>query len=171
MIMPSRIFFSVISLILRSGEKRAKFFRRMGVFNHIGDNVMIQGWKVPLYPKLISIGNNVRIASNVTFCTHDVAHNMLNNIESDFYASVSDKVCFKEMKGRIEIGDNVFIGANTPILYNTKIGNNVIVAAGSVVTKDLDGDSVYAGVPARKVGTFIDFVKKRIEYTKRVETI
>ena len=41
---------------------------------------MIQSRKIPLYPELIYIGNNVRIASGVSFITHDVVHNMLNNI-------------------------------------------------------------------------------------------
>ena len=63
-----------------SGVKRTAYLKRKGIFGSIGDNVMIQSRKVPLYPELIFIGNNVRVATNVTFVTHDVSHNMLNNL-------------------------------------------------------------------------------------------
>lgn len=49
--------------------------------------------------------------------------------------------------GVVEIGDNVFIGMNTIIERNVKIGNNVVIGAGSVVTKDCEPNSVYAGAP------------------------
>ena len=52
------------------------------------------------------------------------------------------------------------IGAGSKILPNVKIGPNVIVAAGSIVTKDIPENSVVAGVPARVIGTFDDFAKK-----------
>lgn len=48
--------------------------------------------------------------------------------------------------GIVEIGNNVFIGMNTIIERNVKIGDNVVVGAGSLVTKDCESDSVYAGV-------------------------
>lgn len=53
---------------------------------------------------------------------------------------------------RIRIGDNCWIGANAIILPGVVLGDHVIVAAGSVVTKSFkDGNCVIAGVPARKV--------------------
>ena len=63
--------------------------------------------------------------------------------------------------GIIEIGNNVFIGMNTIIERNVKIGDNVVVGAGSVVTKDCESDSVYAGVPARKLMSIKEFFDKR----------
>lgn len=68
--------------------------------------------------------------------------------------------------GTIEIFDHVMIGAGSKILPNVKIGPNVIVAAGSIVTKDIPENSVVAGVPARVIGTFDEFAKKRIRETK-----
>lgn len=68
---------------------------------------------------------------------------------------------FKERIGCIDVKDNVFIGSNSVILYNTSIGPNVFIASGSVVTKDCEPDSIYAGCPARKIGTFEEFIKKR----------
>lgn len=66
--------------ILSSGVKRTAYMKKKGIFGSIGENCMIQSRKIPLYPELIHIGNNVRIASNVSFLTHDVTHNMLNNL-------------------------------------------------------------------------------------------
>ena len=69
----------------------------------------------------------------------------------------------QERIGCIEIGDNVFVGSGTHILYDTKIGNNVIIGTFSVVTHDIPDNSVVAGVPARVIGTFDDYVKKYSE--------
>lgn len=60
----------------------------------------------------------------------------------------------KEKIGCIEIGDNVFIGSNTTVLYDVKIGSNVVIGVGSLVNKDILDNSVAAGVPARVIGTF-----------------
>ena len=59
--------------------------------------------------------------------------------------------------------DNVFIGCNSTILNNVRIGPNAIIAAGSVVTKDVPPNSVVAGVPARVIATFDDYINKRKE--------
>ena len=56
--------------------------------------------------------------------------------------------------GEIHIGDGVFIGARTVIAKPCKIGMNAIVGAGSVVTKDIPDNEIWAGNPAR-------FIKKR----------
>ena len=57
--------------------------------------------------------------------------------------------------------DNVFIGSHSVILYGTRIGPNVIIGSGSVVTKDCEPNSVYAGVPARRIGSFDEYMEKR----------
>jgi acetyltransferase-like isoleucine patch superfamily enzyme len=61
----------------------------------------------------------------------------------------------------IEIMDNVFIGCNSTILGGVTIGNNVVVAAGSVVTKDVPPNSVVAGNPAKVIESFDDYINKR----------
>ena len=110
---------------------------------------------VPRYAKLISLGNNVRLASKVTFITHDVTHVMLND-HPDLKGER-----FKEKIGCIEIQDNVFVGAGATILYGVRIGSNVIIGAGSLVNKDVPPNSVVGGVPARVIGTFDEYVAKR----------
>ena len=51
----------------------------------------------------------------------------------------------------VMIGNDVWIGGNCTILPGVKIGNNVVVAAGAVVTKDVPDNCVVGGVPARKI--------------------
>lgn len=51
------------------------------------------------------------------------------------------------------IGNDVWIGGNVTILPGVTIGNNVVVAAGAVVTKDIPDNCVVAGVPAKMIKT------------------
>ena len=57
--------------------------------------------------------------------------------------------------------DNVFIGANSTIMYNTVIESNVIIAAGSVVHGHIPSGVVIAGNPAKVIGKFEDVMIKR----------
>jgi len=148
-------------MLFFSGTKRANWLRKKHIFGHIGTDVMIQDYKLPFNPELVSIGNNVRFASNVVLITHDVTHHMLNILDSSANRS------YKEKTGKIIIGNNVFIGANTTILYDVTIGNNVIVGAGSIVTKDLPDNSVCVGNPCKKIDEFNNFVKKRKLYSSK----
>lgn len=143
---------------IRGYEARAQYVRKQGVYAHYGDNVAIQSRFIPIYSELISFHNNIVIARNVDFCTHDVTHSVINHLPD----KTRDNSKTKEKIGCIEIMDNVFIGSNSVILYNVRIGPNVIIGSGSVVTRDCEPNSVYAGVPAKKIGTFDEFVKKRI---------
>jgi len=58
------------------------------------------------------------------------------------------------IRGKVKIGNYVFIGAHTIITKPVSIGDYSVVAAGSVVTKDIPSCEVWGGVPAR-------FIKKR----------
>lgn len=136
----------------KTARKRADFLR--SIFGYIGENVLYQPRTIPLYPELIKLHNNIVIAAKVTFITHDVIHTMLNKCKN-----TTDT--YKEFIGCIEIMDNVFVGTNTTILYNVKIGSNVIIGANSLVNKDLESGFVYAGIPARKVCSFDEFINKR----------
>jgi len=54
----------------------------------------------------------------------------------------------KKSDGRPIIGDNVTINGNSCVIGNVKIGNNAIIGAGSVVTKDVVENGIVAGNPA-----------------------
>lgn len=53
------------------------------------------------------------------------------------------------------------IGTRSIILPDVKIGNNVVIAAGSIITKDIPDNCVADGVPAKVIGNFDDLVEKR----------
>lgn len=66
--------------ILRAGD-RARYYKEQKIFHSMGEHCSIMDRKVPLYAKLISLGNNVHLASGVHFTTHDITHSMLNNVD------------------------------------------------------------------------------------------
>lgn len=70
-----------LHMILSSG-KRANYLREHQVFHHVGNRCTIMERKVPLYPKLISIGDNVHLAAKVLLVPHDAIHLCLNNLEN-----------------------------------------------------------------------------------------
>lgn len=149
-----RLWQTIRLWMMMSSKSRVEYLRKKKVFGFIGDDVTIMDRKVPLYAKLIRIHNNVRIASNVSFVTHDITHAMLNK------RSNNEKVN-NEIVGCIEIMDNVFVGTNVTILNNVRIGPNAIVAAGAVVTKDVPPNSVVGGVPAKYICSLDEYMDKR----------
>lgn len=153
----SRLFQTLKLYLTLSAAKRTAYLKKKGVFGAIGEHCTVMDRKVPLYAKLIRLGDNVQLASNVTFVTHDITHKMLNNAG----LAEADGTVFREKTGCIEIGNNVFVGTGTTILYDTKIGSNVIIAAGSVVTKDIPDNSVVAGIPAKVLESFDTYLEKR----------
>jgi maltose O-acetyltransferase len=92
-----------------------------------------------LTPGKISIGNDCLIGPNVQLLavSHDVEP--LSRLEKHNY--VND----------ITIGKNVWLGGGVIILAGVDIGDNAVIGAGSVVTKNVDKKSLYAGNPARKI--------------------
>lgn len=63
--------------------------------------------------------------------------------------------------GTIDIKDDVFIGSNTTILTNVTVGSNVVIAAGSLVNKDVPDGKIVAGVPARVIGNVAELTMER----------
>lgn len=75
-----RLWHTLRLYTFRNSRARTEYIRRQQVYGAIGENCTIQKRKVPLYANLIRLGNNVHIASNVSFLTHDVSHLVLNNM-------------------------------------------------------------------------------------------
>lgn len=114
----------------------------------IGDNCNIYTEKIDIgHAFLISMGNNVTI-SHARLLTHDGS---------------TKKILGYSRVGRIEIGNDVFVGADAIILPGVCIGNGIIIGAGTVVTKDVPSNSIVVGNPARVVGTYDECVKKNHE--------
>ena len=140
-----------IALMLDS-KKRTNYIIKHNIFGMVGKNFFFQPRKIPADAKIVFFHNNVTVTSNVTFITHDVFHEGLNRL---------GKGKFEYLCKPIEVFDNVFIGCNSTILPGVKIGPNAVIAAGSVVTKDVKENTVVAGNPARVIETFDEFLEKR----------
>ena len=136
-----------------TASKRADYLKKHDILGHIGDHCVTMFRKIPLYPKLISFGDCVIISTNVTFVPHDVIHRTLNR-----YAHSEE---FREEIGCIEIQDNVFVGSGVTILYNVSIGSNTVIAAGSLVNKDIPGNGIWGGVPAKYIASLDSLIEKR----------
>lgn len=142
----------------KHGGKKADYLKKKKIFKEFGDNNFWYPRVLPADPEMIKIHNNVKIATDVYFCTHDVLHIMFNDMPG------IEGV--KRYSKEIEIFDNSFIGAKSTIMYGVSIGPNAIVAANAVVTKDVPEGMVVGGNPARIIGKFEDVKNKRISFGK-----
>lgn len=100
---------------------------------------------------LIEIGNNVTVAPYAYFLAHDA---------STFLTLGYTKI------GKVVIGDGTFIGARAIIMPGVTIGENCVVAAGSVVTKSIEKNTVVGGNPAIVIMTRDALIAKHEEKMK-----
>lgn len=99
------------------------------------------------------------MASGVTFVNHDITCMMFNYMDKEHH--------YKLRQGSITIGNNVFIGAKSTVLYDVTIGDNVIIGAGSLVNKDIPSGTVATGVPCKVIGSFYEYMSRlRVEEEK-----
>lgn len=111
-------------------------------------------------PYLVKIGCECLITDGVRFITHD------GSIQVPFIekgAHIKDVYSKKSTFGSIEIGNNVFIGVASIILPNTKISDNSIVAAGSVVKGVFEPNVVIGGNPARVLCGLDEYFSKNMD--------
>lgn len=109
---------------------RAKLYRLTGMKvgrSHIGSHCLFD----TEHPEDIEIGNRCALTSGVKIITHYV-HSAKGR--GHWYT-----------RGKVKIGNNVHIGLNTMIIQPVTIGNDVIVGAGAVVTKDIPSGEIWGG--------------------------
>ena len=161
-------------------EKINSFFWKYN-FKSSGDNLFVQKNSVIRFPGNISVGNNVNIGRNVeifseysdSFLYVGNNTNINKNVQLDFTGNltIKDNVVISEnsvvlshshgydphskaLRIKKLICSNVWIGQNTIIMPKvTEIGKNSIIAAGSVVTKNVMPNTIVAGNPAREIKT------------------
>ena len=122
------------------------FFRRNGV--KIGEHCLICSNILTTDSYLIEIGNDCVISIQVAFVTHDYSIKKVIPEKANLF-------------GKIIIGDNCFIGERSTLLYGVRLADNIIVAAGSVVTKSfLESNIIIGGNPAKKIGTWDNYGQK-----------
>lgn len=111
------------------------FYTDFGINIKVGKNVFINHACTFMDRGTITIGDNVLIGPKVSLITtnHDLDPTKRNVL----------------INKAIKIENNVWIGANAVVLPGITIGENSIVAAGSVVTKDVPKNTIVAGNPAK----------------------
>jgi len=125
----------------------ATYFKYDGIWSDgpsiiIGDKTFVGSACEFNISKGIVIGNDVLIASGCKFIDHDHGSAMGELIRTQ-----------NSIKKPIHIEDDVWLGFNVTILKGVTIGKGAIVAAGSVVTKNVLPNEIWAGVPAKKIGS------------------
>ena len=136
-----------------TSEEYIKYLKRKGItigkgvrfFDPDSTTIDIQN------PHMLRIGNSVRITKGVTILTHDYSWSVLAGVYGECLGGT----------GIVKVGDNVFIGMHSIVLKDTEIGDNVIIGAGSVVKGRIESNSVYAGIPAKKIMSLDDYYKKK----------
>lgn len=109
------------------------------------ESKVIRGKNTKLLNAILNVSSGTITIGDDTFFGHNVSiltgSHFLTGNRKDYHKEGRD----------IVIGNNVWIASNVTVLGPCTIGDDAVIAAGSVVTKDVEGGWVYAGVPARKL--------------------
>lgn len=136
-----------------NSDSYIKYLKNIGV--EIGDRTSIFDPRSTIIdetrPWMIKIGNDVQITAGVTILSHGFDWAVLKGVYGEVLGSA----------GRVEIGNNVFLGMHSTILKGVHIGNNVIIGANSLVNKDIPDNCVAAGNPCKVVMSLQEYYQKR----------
>ncbi len=128
---PSPFFYSGnIHLEARTPDSKIEF----------GTNVFINNNFVAVSEKGIKIGNNALIGTNVEITDSD-----FHNINS------SARFGGEHFVREVELKNNVWLGSNVKILKGVTIGENSVIANGSIVTVDIPANVIAGGIPAKVI--------------------
>jgi len=140
----------IVSSINRAGITVFSKFKLTALFNSnikIGDNVSFNGTSISCRTTMIIIGDNTIIAPNVIIVDsdfHSLSPQLARENNHDY---ASDRP--------VLIGKNVWIGMNSVILKGVSIGENTVIAAGSIVTNSLPSNIIAAGNPAKEIRSLL----------------
>lgn len=123
------------------------FYTDFGKNINVGKNVFINACCHFQDQGGITLGDNCLVGHNVVFAT----------LNHGFAPEERQSM----LPAPIVVGRNVWIGSNSTILQGVTIGDNSIIAAGSVVTKDVPANAIVAGVPARFIRSISPEEEKR----------
>ncbi|APU10090.1 hypothetical protein A5M85_07275 [Cellulophaga lytica] len=132
-----------------------KLFKSFGEKSYIRSGVEILGY------------NNICIGNNCIIGPDSILNASQQILIGDYFLSGPQLVIYTAEHGilnngepfifqpnnysRVIIGDNVYLGARVMILKGVNIGDNVVVAAGSIVTSNIPSNQLWGGVPAKKI--------------------
>jgi acetyltransferase-like isoleucine patch superfamily enzyme len=120
-------------------EEIIRRLRKLGV--QIGDDCRVYAVEFSTEPYLVRLGNGVCVSGGVKFLTHDGAARLLKSRRPMIQSF-----------GRINVGDNCFIGENALLLPGTTIGRDCVIGAGAVVRGTVPENSLVIGNPGQVVG-------------------
>jgi hypothetical protein len=135
---------------LKSVLSAQRFAQLSGV--RIGNGCRILTKEFGSEPFLISLGHRVTLSGGVSFLNHDGSTWLIRDQKGRRYH-------FR----RIDIGSDVFVGHRAIIMPGVKIGDRVIVGAGSVVTRSIPDGCVFAGNPARFICSFDSYLARTLD--------
>lgn len=127
-----------------------RYARFLGV--KIGEKCDIQDVSFGSEPYLVEIGNHVQITNGVKIFTHGGGWVFRNEIPD------------MDTFGKVVINNNVYIGNNSLIMPGVTIGKNVIIGAGSVVTKSIPDNCVVVGNPGRVISDLESTKQRMLHY-------
>ena len=145
----------IIDCCFRLLLSKKSYAKHIGV--NIGEHTLISTRNWSTEPYLITIGNNVQVTQDAYFHTHG-GGNCIRKEIPDFDAF-----------GKIVVKDWAYIGSGAHIMPGVTIGEEAIIAAGSVVTKSVPDRMVVGGNPAKIIGTVEDYKERNIKYNVRTK--
>jgi maltose O-acetyltransferase len=104
----------------------------------------------------VTLGNRCALGSNVQICNHfpiTIGEDFLGASDLVLNSGLHDPLTLQPRKGPITIGDRVWCGIRVTVLGGARIGSDVAIGAGSLVTGEIPSGCVVAGVPARVIRT------------------
>ena len=129
--------------------ERAQLFREEGV--RIGPGTVVyRDVEFGSEPYLVSIGAGCQITDGCRFVTHGgmfVYRNRPGLANADYFKPVS-------------VGNNVYVGLRSILLPGARVGDNVLIGAGSVVSGEIPPGVVAAGVPCRPIRTLDEWLER-----------
>ena len=128
------------------------YARSVGV--QIGERCLLHGvrpWTFGAEPYLIRIGDHVEVTAGVRFITHDGGVWVFREEDPDL-----------DVFAPIVVGNNVFLGNDAIVMPGVTIGDDCVIGAGAVVTRDIPARQVAVGVPCKPIKT-LDEYRKQVE--------
>lgn len=123
------------AIIYFGAEIRGGFNLSLGKGCIVGDKAVLDARRGG-----IEIGDNVQLGNFVKLWTGSHDH------DDPYFRSMPNK------RGPIKIGNRAWLGPNVTVLHSVTIGEGAVIAAGSVVTKDVEPFAIMGGIPAKKIG-------------------
>lgn len=130
-----------------------RYLRDKGV--SIGEDVTFHSPRIThvdiTAPHLLTIGDHVNLTGPISILTHDYSWSVIKGLTGEILGNQKP----------VNIGNNVFVGWGATILCGTIIEDNTIIGAHAVVSGRVTGDSVWGGVPARRICSLEHYREKR----------